>query len=454
MPDKKITGLTADTSPTSDDLIPTINDPAGTPANRKVTLANAITKAHGLSDGLVKVATGTMSVVAATTASIAASTDKNYVTDAQVTVIGNASGTNSGDQTITLTGDVTGAGTGSFAATIANNAVTLAKMATMATDSILGRLTAATGNVEVLSAANVRTIINVADGANNYVHPNHSGDVTSVADGAQTIAANAVTNAKAAQMATKTYKGRTSALTGNAEDVAVATLKTDLILVKGDVGLGDVDNTTDASKPVSTAQQTALDLKADLASPTFTGTVVLPNSQALVTPVLGTPTSATLTNATGLPIAGLVASTATAIGVGSVELGHASDTTLSRSAAGTLAVEGIRVRTTTPLVVSAASYTTDTGTSLNMDNLDEFIITAQAGALLFNSPGGTLVQGRSLIIRIKDNATARALTWNAVFRAMGTALPSTTVLSKTLYLGFKYNSTDTKWDLIASAQEI
>lgn len=40
---------------------------------------------------------------------------------------------------------------------------------------------------------------------------------------------------------------------------------------KGDVGLGNVDNTADADKPVSTAQQTALDLKANLASPTFTG---------------------------------------------------------------------------------------------------------------------------------------------------------------------------------------
>ena len=137
-----------------------------------------------------------------------------------------------------------------------------------------------------------------------------------------------------------------------------------------------------------------------------------------------------------------------------LELGHASDTTLSRSAAGVLAVEGVRVQTTSPLVLSATSYTTDTGTSLNMDNLDMFIVTAQAGALLFNAPGGTLVQGRKLMIRIKDNGTARALTWNAVFRAMGTALPSTTVLSKTLYLGFVYNSTDTKWDLIASAQEV
>lgn len=44
-------------------------------------------------------------------------------------------------------------------------------------------------------------------------------------------------------------------------------------LNKSDVGLANVDNTSDASKPVSTATQTALNLKANLASPTFTGTV-------------------------------------------------------------------------------------------------------------------------------------------------------------------------------------
>lgn len=104
-------------------------------------------------------------------------------------------------------------------------------------------------------------------------------------------------------------------------------------------------------------------------------------------------------------------------------------------------------------IVSAASYTTDTGTSLSVATADEFVVTAQAGALLFNAPGGTPVEGQKLIIRIKDNGTARALTWNAIFRAMGTALPSTTVLSKTLYLGFIYNATDTKFDLVASAQE-
>lgn len=73
-------------------------------------------------------------------------------------------GTNSGDQTITLTGNVTGSGTGSFATTIANNVVTLGMMAQMATASFLGRNTASTGNVEVLSAATAKTMLGLVKG--------------------------------------------------------------------------------------------------------------------------------------------------------------------------------------------------------------------------------------------------------------------------------------------------
>jgi hypothetical protein len=42
-------------------------------------------------------------------------------------------------------------------------------------------------------------------------------------------------------------------------------------LTKANVGLGNVDNTSDVNKPVSTAQQNALNLKANTANPTFTG---------------------------------------------------------------------------------------------------------------------------------------------------------------------------------------
>ena len=54
--------------------------------------------------------------------------------------------------------------------------------------------------------------------------------------------------------------------------------KTWQTLDKASVGLSAVDNTSDANKPVSTATTTALNLKAPLASPTFTGTVTLPST--------------------------------------------------------------------------------------------------------------------------------------------------------------------------------
>ena len=69
-------------------------------------------------------------------------------------------------------------------------------------------------------------------------------------------------------------------ITAASQDIvtSVASKTGDVTLVKGDVGLGNVDNTSDANKPVSTAQQTALDLKANLASPTLTGTPAAPTA--------------------------------------------------------------------------------------------------------------------------------------------------------------------------------
>lgn len=60
----------------------------------------------------------------------------------------------------------------------------------------------------------------IAAGANLYVHPNHSGEVTSVADGATTIANNAVTLAKLATQAAETVLANATA--GAAVPTAVA----------------------------------------------------------------------------------------------------------------------------------------------------------------------------------------------------------------------------------------
>lgn len=66
----------------------------------------------------------------------------------------------------------------------------------------------------------------IAGSANNYVHPNHSGDVSSSGDGAQTIGNNKVTNAMLATVATATIKGRKTAGTGNVEDLSVSDVLT------------------------------------------------------------------------------------------------------------------------------------------------------------------------------------------------------------------------------------
>jgi hypothetical protein len=86
--------------------------------------------------------------------------------------------------------------------------------------------------------------------------------------------------ADTADLATKSYadQAETDAITaaGTAADTKISTAVA--ALTKSSVGLGNVDNTSDANKPVSTATQTALDLKANLNAPTFTGTVTSTNN--------------------------------------------------------------------------------------------------------------------------------------------------------------------------------
>ena len=92
--------------------------------------------------------------------------------------------------------------------------------------------------------------------------------------------------------------------------------------------------TQSATNIITTAGNTQTLTNKTLTSPTMTA------------PVLGTPASGTLTNATGLPISGLVASTSTALGLGSIELGHATDTTIARASAGVVTIEGVNIVTT------------------------------------------------------------------------------------------------------------
>lgn len=98
--------------------------------------------------------------------------------------------------------------------------------------------------------------------------------------------------------------------------------------------------------------------------------------------------------------------------------------------------------------------TTDDSTAvIDVDVTDQYQLTAMANATTISTTG-TPTAGQKLVIRLEDNGTARALTWDGVFRAIGVTLPTTTVLGKTVYIGCIYNATDTKWDAVAVAQEV
>lgn len=66
---------------------------------------------------------------------------------------------------------------------------------------------------------------------------------------------------------------------------------------------------------------------------------------------------------------------------------------------------------------------------------------------------GTAVNGQKLIIRLKDDGTSRSLSWNAIFVSGGPTLPTATTAGKWTHLGFIYNSTNSKWMLVASTTE-
>ena len=111
------------------------------------------------SRALVSDASGVVAVSTAT------STEVGYlsgVTSAIQTQIDSKQAT--GNYITALTGDVTASGPGSVAGTIAANAVTNAKLATVATATFKGRTTAGTGNVEDLTVTQATALLNAMVG--------------------------------------------------------------------------------------------------------------------------------------------------------------------------------------------------------------------------------------------------------------------------------------------------
>lgn len=105
-----------------------------------------------------------------------------------------------------------------------------------------------------------------------------------------------------------------------------------------------------------------------------------------------------------------------------------------------------------PRITTISSSATPT---VNTDNCDAVTITALTTAItsMTTNLSGTPKNFQKLIYRIKDDGTGRAITWGASFASRGVTLPTTTIASKVLTVGFIYNTVTSTWDCIASAQE-
>ena len=157
---------------------------------------------------------------------------------------------------------------------------------------------------------------------------------------------------------------------------------------------------------------------------------------------------------------GAAGSTAGTLALAAIELGHASDTTLSRSAAGVLAVEGVVIPSisstntlTNKRMTKRVGSTTSSATpTINTDDVDVYKLTAQAEAItsFTTNLSGTPTDMQPLLISITGTA-ARAITWGTSFEASTVALPTTTVSTDTLDVAFRWNAATSKWRCTGSA---
>lgn len=103
-----------------------------------------------------------------------------------------------------------------------------------------------------------------------------------------------------------------------------------------------------------------------------------------------------------------------------------------------------------PRVVELASDPTPTPPA---DQCDQFNITALSVNAFFAQPSGSPVDGQRLLLRVKDNGTARGLAWHSGYAPIGVTLPAQTTPGKVIYVGAIYNLLAARWDVLAVGVE-
>lgn len=111
------------------------------------------------------------------------------------------------------------------------------------------------------------------------------------------------------------------------------------------------------------------------------------------------------------------------------------------------------ISTTGAVIPRVLASTANSATpTLNTDNYDIMVITGQTVAITSFTTNltGTPTNGQKLWIAITGTG-AIAITWGASFESSTVTLPTTTVTTARLDVGFVWNAATSKWRCVASA---
>lgn len=107
-----------------------------------------------------------------------------------------------------------------------------------------------------------------------------------------------------------------------------------------------------------------------------------------------------------------------------------------------------RTKPRTVTSTTTATLTPDISTA------NSYELNAQGSALTIAAPAGSANEKDVLLFFIKDNGTARAITWNAAYvNISGLTALTTTVVSKWSVVGCVYNATLAKWHIVSITTE-
>ena len=410
----------------------TINIDASSKVDKNTAITGATkTKITYDSKGLVT------SGADATTADITTSTDKRYLTDAQLVVVGNTSGTNTGDQTLV--------GLGGVAANTAITGATKTKITYDAKGLVTAGADLISTDIPNITESQVTNL--VTDLAAKVPYTGATSDVNI---GTHTIIAHSLKSDASDGVLIEAANGTDVGIFG-AGNTNNSTLYGGLN-IGGNVSAANLSGTNTGDQTLSGLGGVA----ANTAIVGATKTKITYDAKGLVT-VGADATTADIAASTNKNYvtdaqATVIGNTSgTNTGDQTTITGNAGSATIlqtARTINGTSFDGSANIVLTKRVLALSANSATPT---INTNSYDVVHITSQSANItsFTTNLSGTAVDGDTLRISVKDTGTPITIAWGASFENGADTLPTVTVASTRLDIGFFWNTETTKWRCMA-----